>query len=217
MSAGSSSSRSRFETAARDRPTASGGLGVGEVELLDQPVQRLRLLQRVEVLALDVLDQRHRHHGAVVDRAHHRRDLPQARLLRSAPAAFAGDDLVTHATAVATDFADHDRLDHALRLDRLGQLVELGRVHAGTRLELARLQPGHRQPQQRLARLRFQRRDLGRGLGSQQGFQAAAQAALLRRGRLGTHGFAVSVWRGAGVAAAARSRWRRSSSPARPR
>ena len=71
-----------------------GGLRVGEVEFVDQALQRDGFLQRIEVFALDVLDQRHRDHGAVVDFAHHHRDLGQAGQLRRAPAAFAGDDLV---------------------------------------------------------------------------------------------------------------------------
>ena len=76
-----------------------GRLRMGQVELVDQAMQRLRFLERVEVFALDVLDQRHRDHGAVVDDAHHRRDLGQSGLQRRAPAAFAGDDLVGLAAA----------------------------------------------------------------------------------------------------------------------
>src|SRR3546814_6403514 len=64
----------------------AGGLRVGEVELVDEPLQRLRFFQRVEVLALDVLDQRHRDHGAVVGKADHGRDLGQAGQARGAPA-----------------------------------------------------------------------------------------------------------------------------------
>jgi hypothetical protein len=56
-----------LDTAARERPTASAACGVGQVEFVDQALQRLRFFQRVEVFALDVLDQRHRDHGAVVD------------------------------------------------------------------------------------------------------------------------------------------------------
>ena len=91
----SSSRRSRLDTAARERPTASAACCVGQVEFVDQALQRLRLFERVEVFALDVLDQRHREHGAVVGHlAHDRRDFVQAGELRRAPAALAGDDLV---------------------------------------------------------------------------------------------------------------------------
>jgi hypothetical protein len=195
-----------------------GGGGVGEVELVDQPLQRLRLLQRVEVLALDVLDQRHRHHGAVVDHPHHHRHLGQARALAGAPAALAGDDLVgAPALAVrAALLAHHDRLDHALRADRGGQLLQLGVVHGPPRLELARHHGVHRQRAQLVARhRRLQRRGLGGGLRPQQRFQSTAQAALLRpalgggiAGRHAAFSFACFC---------SRSRWRRRTSPARPR
>jgi hypothetical protein len=78
ISSGSSSRRSRLDTAARERPTASAACGVGQVEFGDQALQCLRFFQRVEVFALDVLDQRHRDHGAVVDLAHHHRHFGQA-------------------------------------------------------------------------------------------------------------------------------------------
>src|SRR3546814_4790925 len=68
-----------------------------------------------------VLDQRHRDHGAVVGKADHGRDLGQAGQARGAPATFAGDDL----EGAVGQLAHHDRLDHALGPDRLGQLGEL--------------------------------------------------------------------------------------------
>ena len=71
-----------------------GGLLVRELELADQARQRERLLERVQVLALDVLDQGERDGVLVVDAPQHGRDLVQARHLRGAPAALAGDDLV---------------------------------------------------------------------------------------------------------------------------
>jgi len=181
-----------------------GGLAVGQGEFADQPLQRLRFFQRVEVLALDILDQRHGDDGAVVQFAHHHRHLGQAGQLGGAPAAFAGDDLVT-AAAVG---AYHDRLDHALGADRVGQLVQLGRVHRHARLVLARLQLANRDVAQGFTGLGFGGRGFG-ALGAEQGFQAAAEAALLRGG----HQW-VSMRGGAGRL---RSCWRRMSSPARPR
>ena len=71
-----------------------GGLLVRELELADQARERERLLERVQVLALDVLDEGERDGMLVVDAPQHRRDLVQARHLRGAPAALAGDDLV---------------------------------------------------------------------------------------------------------------------------
>src|SRR5690606_21171496 len=204
----------------RGARTADRGrrLRVGQVELVDQALQRLRFLQRVEVLALDVLDQRHRDHGAVVDLAHHYRDLAQPGQARGAPAALASDDLVVAAAQVA----DHDRLDHALRADRLGQLGELGVVHGLARLVAARRQRVDRQRAQHVARGRLQHRRLG--LGPEQGLQAAAQPALLGCTLAGRAHAAVPAaslilslsWLGL-RAACSRSRWRRSTSPARPR
>ena len=71
-----------------------GRLLVGEVEFGDQARDALRFFQRIQVFALDVLDQRHRGGGLVVDLAHQHRDLVQPGQLRGAEAPFAGDDLV---------------------------------------------------------------------------------------------------------------------------
>ena len=71
-----------------------GRLLVGEAEIGDQALDALRLFQRIQVFALDVLDQRHRGGGLVVHVAHQHRNLLQAGQLRGAEAAFAGDDLV---------------------------------------------------------------------------------------------------------------------------
>jgi hypothetical protein len=189
---------------------------VGQVEFVDQALQRLRFLQRVEVFALDVLDQRHRDHGAVVDHAHHHRHFGQAGTLRRTPAAFAGDDLVgATALAVGADMlAHHDRLDHALRADRRGQFLQLRVVHRAPRLVFAGHHRIDRQGAQRVAGHRLQRRRLGGGLGAEQRFQSAPEAALLRRALrglvAGRHAaFSLDAW--------VRSRCRRKSSPARPR
>ena len=72
----------------------------------------------------------------VGDVAHDDGDLEQAGALRGAPAALAGDDL----EAVA-DAADEDRLNHAVRADRLRELFEPRFVDV--RARLARI--GHEQ------------------------------------------------------------------------
>ena len=64
------------------------------VEFGDQAIQRARFFERIQILALDVLDQRHRDRGFIGHAAHDRRNLVQARELRGAPAALAGDDFV---------------------------------------------------------------------------------------------------------------------------
>ena len=71
-----------------------GGLLVRDVELADEPLQRARLFERVQVLALDVLDQRHRDGRIVRHAADDGRNVVQARDLRGAPATLAGDDFV---------------------------------------------------------------------------------------------------------------------------
>ena len=63
----------------------------------DQPLERARFFERIEVLALDVLDQRHRDRGFVGHAADDGGNFVQARDLRGAPAALAGDDLVARA------------------------------------------------------------------------------------------------------------------------
>ena len=71
-----------------------GDLFLRQVELVDEPAIGVRLFDRIEILALDVLDQRHREQPVVGDVADDDRDLEQAGALRGAPAALAGDDLV---------------------------------------------------------------------------------------------------------------------------
>jgi hypothetical protein len=159
-----------------------GSVLVGQRELVDQSRQRHGLLERVEVFALDVLDQRHRDHRAVVDVAQHHRHVVEAGLHRRAPAALAGDDL----ELVARDLARDDRLDHALRLDRFRQLGESVDVDGGARLVLAGAELADGDVAQAFARHLRRRRRLQRGrfgaaAPAQQRFQAAAQSGLARR------------------------------------
>jgi hypothetical protein len=95
--------RSRFDTALRERPTAFAACSWVKVEFGDQARDALRFFQRIQVFALDVLDQRHRGGVLVVDFAHQHRDLVQAGQLRRAEAAFAGDDLVATPFALRAD------------------------------------------------------------------------------------------------------------------
>jgi hypothetical protein len=109
---------------------------VRELELVDQALDALRLLERIEVLALDVLDQRHRRGGLVGHVLHEHRHFVEAGNACGTHAALAGDDL----EALGPDRSHEHRLHHALRLDALGQLVERAFVHARARLVLAGLQ-----------------------------------------------------------------------------
>ena len=102
----------------------------GQAELLDQGGAGARLLDRVEVLADHVLDQRRLQalgFGLVAD---DRRHLLQPGLLGGAPAALAGDQLV----AAVGEGADEQRLDDAAGLDRGGQGGQRLRVEVGPRL-----------------------------------------------------------------------------------
>ena len=114
---------------------------VREVELADQALHALRFLERVQVLALDVLDQRHRQRRRVRNLLDEHRDFGEAGHLRRAKAALARDDLV----AIGSDRAHEDRLHHALGADRVREFGERLRVHARARLVLARLQARDRQ------------------------------------------------------------------------
>ena len=60
-----------------------GALLMRELEFVDESIERARLFQRVEILALDVLDERHRDGRFVRNVAHDRRNLVQARELRA--------------------------------------------------------------------------------------------------------------------------------------
>ena len=71
-----------------------GQLVVGAGEVLEQLLVRRRLLQRVELRPVQVLQQRVAQHVGVVGLPHDRRDRVQARLLGRAPAALAHDQLV---------------------------------------------------------------------------------------------------------------------------
>ena len=111
---------------------------LGVAIIVEQAAIGLRLLDRVEILALDILEQGDFERLGVAEIADDRRNFVQARLLRRAPAALAGDDL--EAMAVRTH---DDRLDHAARGDRLRQfgqrfLVEGSARLAGMRLDACR-------------------------------------------------------------------------------
>src|SRR4030095_5268530 len=94
-------------------------LFLGMAVILDEPPVALRFLDCVEVLALDILDQRDLERLFLAEIANDRGPLVQPRLLRRPPAPLAGDDL----EAVAV-WPHDDRLDHAARFDRFGQLGE---------------------------------------------------------------------------------------------
>jgi hypothetical protein len=102
------------DTRAADAPAE---LLARQPELLDEQRAGARLLDRREVLARHVLDQRELERRGVVLRAHERGHGVEAGELRGAPTAFAGDQLV----GAAGERAHEDRLQDAALAQRAGQ------------------------------------------------------------------------------------------------
>ena len=92
-SPGSSSSRSRFETAGRERPTRSATSPSESPNSSSSTAYARASSTGGELLARDVLDEREQERVAVVRLAHERRHGRDARLARGPPAALAGDQL----------------------------------------------------------------------------------------------------------------------------
>ncbi|CAI8970873.1 hypothetical protein EMIT0P43_70145 [Pseudomonas jessenii] len=153
-----------------------GHLLLGQLELLLQPLQGHRFFNRVQVFALNVLDQRDGDRGFIGYIANHCRDGFLPGLLAGAPAAFAGNDF----KAAAADRANHDGLHDALGLDRLRQLFERLRIHVTTRLVLAALEQIQGEMLQLtligLRRLFFQRAD---SRTTQQSIQSTSETSFL--------------------------------------
>ena len=101
-------------------------LVVGEVEVLDELLVRGRLLERVEILAVDVLDEGVLERGGVVDVADDGRDRREPGPLGRPPAPLAGDELV----AVVAEWPHQNRLQHAELSHRRGQRGERFLVEA---------------------------------------------------------------------------------------
>ena len=106
-----------------------GHLVLGEVEAAHQVAVGLGLLDRVEILALDVLDQRHFQGPVLGDVLDDHRDVLEPGPLGGPPAPLAGDDLI-----MVAGIAHHQRLDHPLLADRGDQFRHLGVVEALARL-----------------------------------------------------------------------------------
>jgi hypothetical protein len=90
---------------------AHGHLLLGHVELAREPLEGARLLHRVQVGALQILDDGDLHRLLVGDLAQNGRDGLLAGQLRGPPAPLAGDKL----EAAIGLRADQDRLHHAVR------------------------------------------------------------------------------------------------------
>ncbi len=111
-----------------------------EIELPDQAIERPRLFERIEILALDILDQRHRDGRLVRDFTHDRWDLIEPCHLGCAPASFAGDDLVSLAGCAARKGPRDNRLHNSLRPDRIGKVFKRLLANIGPGLIASTLQ-----------------------------------------------------------------------------
>jgi hypothetical protein len=176
-----------------------------QAELVDQPLERQRLLDRVEIGALQVLDQRALEGLAAVDVLDHHRHVVAPGPLRGAPAALAGDQRV----AAARPRPHHQRHDHAVGADRRRQLVELDLVEAAARLIGGRVDLLDRRLEVRARDRRGRHRHRGRRRRRRHQRAEAASEAAPGQATLGiTHraGSAVALagWRARNSSATAR-------------
>ncbi len=100
-------------------PQPRGHLFLRVTGFLDQVLVRLRLLDRVELLALNVFHQRQFEQPLVGHLPDHRRNLQQARPLGGRKAALPGDQL-----EIPAEGADEHRLQNPVFADRGRQLFE---------------------------------------------------------------------------------------------
>ncbi len=99
-----------------------GHLVVRQAEVLDELPITLGRLERIEVLALEVLDQRQLETLTLVRQTDDHRDRRQAGQARRLQAALAGDEKVSAAVGRRRD---EQRLQHAVLANRGGQFVQL--------------------------------------------------------------------------------------------
>ncbi len=112
-----------------------GNLGLGQTKLVLQALQGEGFFHRVEVLALDVLDQCHGDGGIVRNLADDGWNAIEFGNLGGAPAAFAGNQFI----APFGNRPHHHRLHHPLLTDRVRQFLERGGIHVTTGLVTATL------------------------------------------------------------------------------
>jgi hypothetical protein len=121
---------------------------VRHLEFVDQALNPSRFLHRIQVFALNVLDQRKGQRCLVGHVAHQHRDLLESRHLCGAPPALPRDELV----ALAVDRPDEQGLHQPLRANRRRKLGQRLLVHLGPRLVFARANASDRKRRQRVPR-----------------------------------------------------------------
>src|SRR5271155_519619 len=105
-----------------------------QVKFVNEALKGVCLLDRIKVLALEVLHQRHLQRHFLRDVADDDRNAEQARALRRTPAALTGDQL-----EAAGNSADDERLNDAAGMDGASKLVERCFAEARARLIGARV------------------------------------------------------------------------------
>ena len=108
-----------------------GNLLLRQMEIVHEPAIRVRFLDRIQVFALNVLDERDRQQLVFRNVSNDHGNFEETDALRRAPATFAGHDLVA-----AVDAPDHDRLDDAVGPNRARQVIDPLVVDVRARLKL---------------------------------------------------------------------------------
>ena len=92
-----------------------------------QPFIRLRFFNRIQILTLNILDQRNFQRLGIIKCAHNRRYMMNLRALRRTPAPFARDDLV-----FTFKWAHNNRLDNTVPFQALRQFLKrvFGKISA---------------------------------------------------------------------------------------
>ncbi len=130
-----------------------GDLLLGEVEFVGEALEGVRLLDWVEIFALEILDERHLHCHTFRYVADDDGHAVQLGALGGAPTTLAGDELI--AAGAATD---DQWLDDAAGADRLGELLESLFAEAGAGLVGARFDQVNIDVKEELIRNRCQSR-----------------------------------------------------------
>ena len=118
---------------ARLLPTRLGDVVLGQAEIAMEPFVRAGLLDRIEVLALEVLDQREFEHLSIARLANDGRGLGELKLTRGAPPTLTGDQFV-----FVADLSDDQRLDDATLTNAFDQLLQVLAAKLLPRLKGAR-------------------------------------------------------------------------------
>jgi hypothetical protein len=158
---------------------------------VEQRTEGLRELDRVQVAALHVLDQRDLEQLARLDVLHDGRDRLAARALGCAPAPLADDEL-ERARGAGGCAAHHHRLEHAVAADRFGEPFELALVEAAARLVGIRRDLGRAQLRGRARRRTRLDHGRRRGRRGDQRVEASAERVASHHHQLSSEGAAGS-------------------------